>query len=243
MHTSFFNKTNDVFLYQNVNHWTRYRPGQQPSLLDYVFTDEDNLIEDIKYTAPLGRSDHICNELNYVWLQPDCEDSCSKYNYWKGDYSKIEEKLRAIDWDKELNTENMEEAWAYFCDTISVLTQRYVPYKQANSNKAKNKHEWMTKATVKELKKRDKLWKKYKEFSSVGNYKVYKAVRNRVVKLIRQDNIAYQRKLARQFRSNPKRFYGYIRQMQRVKDKVTVVKTADSKLTANEQETAEVLCS
>jgi len=77
----------------------------------------------------------------------------------------------------------------------------------------------------------------------VGNYKVYKAVRNRVVKLIRQDKIAYQRKLARQFRSNPKRFYGYVRRMQTVKDKVTVVKTSDGKLTANEQETAEVLCS
>ena len=127
-----FNKTNDVFLYQNVNHWTRCRPGQQPNHLDYVFTDEDNLIEDIKYTAPLGRSDHICIELNYVWIQPDCEDSCSKYNYWKGDYSKVKDKLRAIDWDKELNTENMEGAWAYFRDTISVLTQTYVPYKQAN---------------------------------------------------------------------------------------------------------------
>jgi len=38
----------------------------------------------------------------------------------------------------------MEEAWAYFRDIISVLTQTYVPYKQANSNKARNKHKWMT---------------------------------------------------------------------------------------------------
>jgi len=37
---TFFSKTNDLFLYQTINDWTRHRIGQQPSLLDYVFTDD-----------------------------------------------------------------------------------------------------------------------------------------------------------------------------------------------------------
>lgn len=238
----FFHKTNDLFLYQNVNYWTRCRPGQQPSILDYVFTDEDNLVEDIKYTAPLGKSDHICIELIYIWNQIDSDDSTPKYNFWKGDYSKINEELRVVDWDKELITKNMEQAWAFFRDTITRLTQVHIPLKQTIRNKARKKHEWMTKSTIKELKKRDNLWRRYRDFSSERNYKAYTTVRNRVVKLIRQDKVAYQRKLARQFRSNPKRFYGYVRRMQTVKDKVTVVKTSDGNLTANDHETAEALC-
>ena len=118
----------------------------------------------------------------------------------------------------------------------------YVPFKQPLKNKARKKHEWMTKSTIKELKKRDRLWKKYKEFNCESNYKAYKAVRNRVVKLIRQDKATHQRKLARQFRSNPKRFYTYVRRMQTVKDRVTAVKTPDGKLTVDDQESAEALC-
>ena len=38
---------------------TRFRGDQTPSKLDYVFTNEENLIENCKYIAPLGLSDHI----------------------------------------------------------------------------------------------------------------------------------------------------------------------------------------
>jgi len=43
----FLDKTMDIFLYQNVYEDTRVRRGQNPSKLDYIFTDEDNLIENL----------------------------------------------------------------------------------------------------------------------------------------------------------------------------------------------------
>ena len=49
---AFFNKTNDLLLYQNIYDWTRHRSGQQPSLLDYVFTDEDNVIDKYSFRHP-----------------------------------------------------------------------------------------------------------------------------------------------------------------------------------------------
>ena len=55
------------------------------------------------------------------------------------------------------------------------------------------KNEWITKATVSEIKKRDALWAKHRKFSSDRNYKAYKAVRNRVTRLIRTDKVQYQR--------------------------------------------------
>jgi len=67
-------------------------------------------------------------------------------------------------------------------------------------------------------------------------------LRNRVVKLIKRDKTAYQKKLFKQFRSNPKRFYGYFRRMQTVKTTVASIRTADGKLTTTDQETAETLC-
>jgi len=57
--TRFFNKTQELCLIQCVTQPTRIREGQQPSTLDYIFVDEDNLIEDLEYNEPLGKSDHV----------------------------------------------------------------------------------------------------------------------------------------------------------------------------------------
>jgi len=57
--TRFFNKTQELCLIQCVAQPTRIREGQLPSTLDYIFIDEDNLIEDVSYSEPLGKSDHV----------------------------------------------------------------------------------------------------------------------------------------------------------------------------------------
>ena len=226
---------------RHIHEWTRCRCGQQPSTLDYVFTDEDNVIQDVTHTSQLGKSDHVCINLNYIKQEPESEIALTTYDFWKGDYGKIREELQKINWEELLGNKKTDEAWTCFHSRITSLTKMYVPLKKVYRPKFK-KNEWITKATVKEIKKRDTLWAKYKRFASVRNYKAYKAVRNRVTKLIRNDKAIHQRKLAVGFRSNPKRFYGYIRQSQTVKDKVLSLKKANGNHTATEQETADVLC-
>jgi len=51
----FYDKTMDTFLYQNVHEATRVRHGKNPSKLDYIFTEEDNLIENLETLPPLGK--------------------------------------------------------------------------------------------------------------------------------------------------------------------------------------------
>ena len=55
----FFLLSQDLFLIQHVFEATRYRGDQTPSKQDYVFTNEENLIENFNYIAPLGLCDHI----------------------------------------------------------------------------------------------------------------------------------------------------------------------------------------
>jgi len=56
---TFFERTQDLFLFQNIFSETRYRHGDVPSRLDYMFTDEEGLINDVDYLSPLGKSDHV----------------------------------------------------------------------------------------------------------------------------------------------------------------------------------------
>ena len=47
-------------LTQYVLQPTRVKEGNEPSLLDYVFANDENLIENVQYNVPLGKSDHVC---------------------------------------------------------------------------------------------------------------------------------------------------------------------------------------
>ena len=55
----FINTINDTFLFQHVTEPTRYRINQQANILDLVFTNEENMVENIIYKEPLGNSDHV----------------------------------------------------------------------------------------------------------------------------------------------------------------------------------------
>jgi len=99
----------------------------------------------------------------------------------------------------------------------------------------------MSKNTRKEMKKRSKAWHKYRSFRSSSNYEAYKSVRNKVTSLIRADEDAYRKRLLKDFKGNPRRFYRHMRKLQTVKDNVTALKTRSGQLTTSDQEAADTL--
>jgi len=56
---------NDLFLFQQIN-CTYNVSGETPSLLDLVFTNEQDMIDNISHLPPLGNSDHICIEFDLI---------------------------------------------------------------------------------------------------------------------------------------------------------------------------------
>ena len=55
----FFILTQDLYLTQKVTECTRYTVGQQLSKLNYIFVDEENMVAEIEYLAPVRASDHV----------------------------------------------------------------------------------------------------------------------------------------------------------------------------------------
>lgn len=79
---------------QNIHEPTRVCEGNSPSILYYVFTDEENLIDDIQDEVPFGKSDHVCLTWDVVISKSTSPQSDSKLNFWKGDYEKIDRACR-----------------------------------------------------------------------------------------------------------------------------------------------------
>jgi len=90
----------DFYLLQHVSFPTRFRGADTLHVLDLVISN-DSFVEEVKYYAPLGNSDH---SVIYVKCSLQCNYRLieGKLNYNKGDYVGLKNSLD-IDWIQHLS--------------------------------------------------------------------------------------------------------------------------------------------
>ena len=118
-----------------------------------------------------------------------------KYNYWKSNYEAIRSELLKVDWDSKLQEKDgVEEMWTVFQGEIMKMVEEHVP-KKGLTRRIKRKNPWINNRTRRKMKDRATAWKKYRSYQSEQNYREYKVIRNEVNKLVRTDQMVYQKKL------------------------------------------------
>ena len=71
-------------------YYTRYRGDQTPHVLDLVFTNEENMIDNIQFHPGLANSDHVCMIFDLSCYTPTNEDAVQlKYNVRRADFNKL----------------------------------------------------------------------------------------------------------------------------------------------------------
>ena len=67
----FLDTVDDLFLFQHITELTRFRQDEISSLLDLVFTNKQDLFNNLSYLSPLWSSDHIYIEFDLIcYLEP-----------------------------------------------------------------------------------------------------------------------------------------------------------------------------
>jgi len=94
----FINATLDSYLTQHVLEPTRQVPGQNPSILDLVFTSDPNSISQIQHHSPLGSSDHEYVFFGVEFFSKQCTKTIDvpKPNFMKGDYLSLNAELNEV---------------------------------------------------------------------------------------------------------------------------------------------------
>ncbi len=81
---TYINIIQGMFLYQHITEFTRYRKGHNPSLLDLILTNEEDMITDIQYVPPLIKSNHVCLIFNTNMYTYNEEKRKRKFAYYRG---------------------------------------------------------------------------------------------------------------------------------------------------------------
>ncbi|XP_072169983.1 mycocerosic acid synthase-like polyketide synthase [Diadema setosum] len=204
------------------NLWTQHvmTPTRGDSILDLVLTSEPSMIEDLQVVDKLGSSDHRIIEFNMI-CSVQLEATCYTRNYNKSDYSAMRNRLNSIKWEEEFTGCNTQQAWTKLHDELNNLVEKYVPMKRkTNRTKAK----WMTRATIRAIRKKRKAWTKYKVSGSKKDHQYYKSCEKVAKKKIREAKFNFEKKIADDIKQNPKSFYSYMRTKRKVKDTVGPLK-------------------
>ena len=98
----FIDMGQSCYLHQHISEPTRYRQGDEPSLLGLIFSNEEGMVYNISHNLGLGESDHTCIHFTLNCYGQDVIKE-NKPNYFKANYETIREMLRQVNWGNELH--------------------------------------------------------------------------------------------------------------------------------------------
>ena len=96
--SQFLECVRDTYFFQHILNPTRYREGNESSVLDLILTNEEEMVTNIKYLPGLGKSDHLVIDFSLIcYTEQEKKCSTEKRNFFKGDYDRIRDQLSRID--------------------------------------------------------------------------------------------------------------------------------------------------
>ena len=196
---------NDCFLYQHVKEPTRFR-NEESSILDLIFTKEEEDVRNIEVLQPLGKSDHGVVVADFVCEWKSKIEQKPRRMYHKGKYDNILEGLNEIDWEIEFSGKTVQECWDIYKAKLESLVEENVPMSVPRDYN----EPWMNKKLIKLWRNKYFAWKRYTETKGYQRYMEYK---KETVLLKKQTRVAkrlYEKKLAKEVRQNKRQFYRYV---------------------------------
>jgi hypothetical protein len=196
-----------------IDHHTRERFGQEPSLLDLLLVNDNENIVNTKYLDPLGSSDHCVIEFNYKCYFSYDQTQNERLNYYKANYDEMRKELY-IDWEKELGDSNPIEMLITFMEKLNKTIDKNIPKSKPRNTKG-SIH--LSKETVQNIKRKHRLWERYMEDRSKEKHREYCKARNKVKRLTRRDRKEREKQIAESAKTNSKNFWKFVKSKRKTK--------------------------
>ena len=235
--SKFIGAVEDYGWYQHVRTSTRFR-NKQSSCLDLVFTNEENMVNDVEELPPLGKSDHLCQKWKLVVKEIIFRNTtATRRNFKRADWVGIKSELRDFQFDQTDSPTTMNDKLVKLIDNLKA---KHIPLCKPKS--IQHRLPWMRNAKLKSQK--TEKWRRWKMFKKSGlprDYDWYKMERNRLKDMTRSAKINYERRLINDMKTNPNLFHGHCRRSLKTKQGVSNVVDGNGSLTETEEEAANAL--
>ena len=231
-------------LNQLVQECTHYRPNCEPTLIDLILTKSPDIVNELKYLPPIGKSHHLTLELD-LNLSPKIKQNShiiTKFDINKADFESIRQHLSDVDWEQELNNCNdIDVCWDIFTSHLDQAKTKFIPTKVIKPNNAFKRTLTIENSLHCLIKTKRYYFKLYKKFRNETNYLLYTTARNKVITKIRSQKKVKEHNIALTVKSNPKAFYQYVASKTTKKEGVSDLIKSDGTLTKDDYEKCETI--
>ena len=174
----FLDTIDDCFLVQCIDKPTRHRVDQTSNTLDLILTDDQTSINKLQFGDPLGSSDHVTIEMEYIIkarLDHNQNPDSKRFAMDRGDYQSMKNDLNSIDWDKEFQGMSTNSMMNFFESKLKQASVKFIPQFPADSNPGKGKQpSWINHKTLRALKKKHNAYKRWMITKDGKDYQKYK---------------------------------------------------------------------
>ena len=235
----FVNQIQDYFWYQHVKQPTRARSGNEPSLLDLILTNVEDLIDNPVYESPLGGSDHCLITCNIRCGKYRENGNTFGFNWSKANYDKMRENLQ-LDWNLLLSGSlDVNEQWKIIHSHLQESIIKNVPLLKRNSKKRAKVP--ISPELREMIRKKHRTWQRYMETRDQLKLRDYKRARNKLKNALRVAKKKHEKDIADSVKSNPKKFWRYVGEKTKKKSQVPDLINNEGQRTTSNEEKAELL--
>ena len=200
----------DCFLEQVITENTRARGTNVPSLIDLVLCNDRELINNINYLSPLGKSDHCIITFTYNVSYEKSAYKIRRIFYEKGDYASIRKYLNTVNWDEILSGKDTQQQYDTLIEIVKLCEEKYIPSKIVEKNNNVRFSEKLRTYIRVKIKKKHNLWKRYMETKKMDIYREYCRTRNKVKNMMKFVRKNKERDISFNATTNNKAFWKYI---------------------------------
>ena len=223
-------------LHQHVCKPTRYREGQEPSLLDLILSTEEGMVHDLAHNPGLGDSDHECLNFQLACYKEERKDKPAP-NYHRADYETIRNRLKDVDWAVQLRG-NFHQAYGTFTSTLQKAMEGCIPNRLIGKKK---KNMYLTTDAIRMKDRKNKLWRCYKRSGLNYHLARFRLLKNRLRSLTRRLRKNFEDEIAKDAKTAPKKFWSYVHSRTKTRSKIPILRGKDGTAAVTPLEKAETL--
>ncbi|MBM6549301.1 hypothetical protein H7673_10610 [Streptococcus dysgalactiae subsp. equisimilis] len=218
---------------QHVKEHTRHRVGQNSSLLDLVLTNESHLVDQVRVTAPLGKSDHALLEFDCICYWAASRNQCRlTRNFRRANLSGLISYLQTADYSDG----TIQERFTTLQDHILEADNRFVP-RVAMRSKVGSR---LPRRIRRLLDERSRLFARFKVTQAAVDKQRFTQLRNRCRASIREHRNKVQQHVLETSRFNRTYLFKYIRQSRTNRPSAFMLKLPNGTPTSDRETVAEL---
>ena len=231
----------DAYLLQKVTKPTRnVRIDQRANIVDLVLTNDENLISEIVHGPPIGASDHdvLYFQLN-VTKEKKIDNKTKRFNLAKGNYHKIREHMRKVDWEK-MDALDLEHQWNFIKDELLKTMNDNIPKSSTKDIKSVRPC-WMNNKVLRKIKKKYHAYKRYLITKEGKEYEDYIRIRNECTRAVKRAKKKHEKNIAKDTKENPTKFWKYVNEKCKTNVGISSLKDENGDLVTTDEGKAELL--